>query len=269
MQTIKLNNNIIIPIIGTGTNTFGKENKDYMGVINNNTSELLDALNAGYTLIDTAIAYRNESVVALGIKQSGIDRSKLFITSKIPADEVYTKDEESIRNAVESSLKALDTEVIDLYLLHRPLEKVEDNVRVWKELEKYVKKGILKSIGVSNFKVDQLAYLLEHCEIKPAVNQIESHPGLWNDDIIDYCLANGVIPEAWSPLKRIPEASMEVLKTLGLKYNKTWAQIVLRYQIERNVIVIPKSHNKERQIENLNIFDFSLSDEDKQLIKTL
>ena len=99
MQTIKLNNNVLMPIIGTGTNTFGKENKDYMGIINNNTSELLDALSAGYTLIDTAIAYRNESVVALGIKQSGIDRSKLFITSKIPADEVYTKDEESIKKS--------------------------------------------------------------------------------------------------------------------------------------------------------------------------
>ena len=269
MKSIELNNKVIIPMIGTGTNTFGKENKDYMGVINNNTSELLDALSAGYTLIDTAIAYRNESVVALGIKQSGIDRSKLFITSKIPADEQYTKDEESIHRAVESSLKALDTDMIDLYLLHRPLENNEDNVRVWKVLEAYVKKGTLRAIGVSNFKVDQLAYLLERCEIKPAVNQIESHPGLWNDEIIDYCQANGVVVEAWSPLKRIPEASLEVLKTLGLKYNKTWAQIVLRYQIERNVIVIPKSHNKERQIENLNIFDFSLSDEDKKLIKTL
>ena len=269
MKTLELNNKVIIPIIGTGTNTFGKANNDYMGEINHNTTELIDALNAGYTLIDTAISYRNESVVALGIKQSGVDRSKLFITSKIPADEVYTKDEESIKNAVESSLKALDTEYIDLYLLHRPLEKNEDNVRVWKELEKYVKKGVLKSIGVSNFKVDQLAYLLEHCEIKPTVNQIESHPGLWNDEIIEYCLKNDIIPEAWSPLKRIPEASMEVLKTLGLKYDKTWAQIVLRYQIERNVIVIPKSHNKDRQIENLNIFDFSLTEEDKKLIKTL
>ena len=269
MKTLELNNKVIIPIIGTGTNTFGKANNDYMGEINHNTTELIDALNAGYTLIDTAISYRNESVVALGIKQSGVDRSKLFITSKIPADEVYTKDEESIKNAVESSLKALDTEYIDLYLLHRPLEKNEDNVRVWKELEKYVKKGVLKSIGVSNFKVDQLAYLLEHCEIKPTVNQIESHPGLWNDEIIEYCLKNDIIPEAWSPLKHIPEASMEVLKTLGLKYNKTWAQIVLRYQIERNVIVIPKSHNKERQIENLNIFDFSFTEEDKKFIKTL
>jgi len=257
MLTIKLNNNIHIPVIGTGSNTLGKENRDYMGVINHNTTELLDALNAGYTLIDTAIAYRNESVVALGIKQSGVDRSKLFITSKIPADEVYTKDEESIKNAVESSLKALDTEYIDLYLLHRPLGKDEDNVRVWKELEKYVKKGVLKSIGVSNFKVDQLAYLLEHCEIKPTVNQIESHPGLWNDEIIEYCLKNDIIPEAWSPLKRIPEASMEVLKTLGFKYNKTCAPILLRDQIERKGIVMPKSQNKERQIENVHIFDFS------------
>ena len=269
MKTLELNNKVIIPIIGTGTNTFGKANNDYMGEINHNTTELIDALNAGYTLIDTAISYRNESVVALGIKQSGIDRSKLFVTSKIPADAEYTKDTESIHRAVESSLKALDTNVIDLYLLHRPLENNEDNVRVWRVLETYVEKGIIRSIGVSNFKVDQLAYLLDHCSIKPTVNQIESHPGLWNNEIIDYCQANGVVVEAWSPLKRIPEASLEVLKQIGLKYNKSWAQVVLRYQIERNVIVIPKSHNKERQIENMNIFDFSLSDEDKKLIKTL
>lgn len=269
MKSIELNNKVIIPMIGIGTNTFGKVNQDYMGEINNNTTELIDALNAGYTLIDTAISYRNERVVALGIKQSGMDRSKLFITSKIPADLEYTKDEESITRAVESSLKALDTDVIDLYLLHRPLENNEDNVRVWKVLESLVKKGSLRSIGVSNFKVDQLAYLLEHCEIKPTVNQIESHPGCWNDEIIDYCQANGIVVEAWSPLKRIPDASLETLKRLGLKYNKSWAQIVLRYQIERNVIVIPKSHNKERQIENINIFDFSLSEEDRQLIKTL
>lgn len=269
MKSIELNNKVIIPMIGIGTNTFGKVNQDYMGEINNNTTELIDALNAGYTLIDTAISYRNERVVALGIKQSGMDRSKLFITSKIPADLEYTKDEESITRAVESSLKALDTDVIDLYLLHRPLENNEDNVRVWKVLESLVKKGSLRSIGVSNFKVDQLAYLLEHCEIKPTVNQIESHPGCWNDEIIDYCQAKDIVVEAWSPLKRIPDASLETLKQLGLKYNKSWAQIVLRYQIERNVIVIPKSHNKERQIENINIFDFSLSEEDRQLIKTL
>lgn len=269
MNNLTLNTGITIPIIGIGTNTFGKENKDFMGAINNDTSELESALNMGYTLIDTAIAYRNESVVALAIKRSGLKRESLFITSKIPGKPEYTDTDELVEKAISSSLKELDTDYIDLYLIHHPWDDKDGIVRVWKVLERYVEKGVLKAIGVSNFNVEQLTHLLANCSLKPAVNQIESHPGLWNDDIVDFCRINNINVEAWSPLKRIPETSLETLKKIGLKYGKTWAQIVLRYQIERNVIVIPKSHNKERQIENLTIFDFSLSDEDKQLIKTL
>ena len=122
MQTFTLNNGLRIPVIGTGTNTYGKVNRDYMGDINNDTTELESALALGYTLIDTAISYRNEGVVGLAIKRSGLDRSSLFITSKIPADDVNTQDEACIRRTVDESLKALDLEKIDLYLLHRPLE---------------------------------------------------------------------------------------------------------------------------------------------------
>ncbi len=269
MNNLTLNTGITIPIIGTGTNTFGKENKDFMGVINNDTSELESTLNIGYTLIDTAIGYRNESVVALGIKRSDINRNTLFITSKIPGKPEYTDTDELVEKAIESSLKELDTNYIDLYLIHHPWDDEAGIIRVWKVLERYVGKGVLKAIGVSNFNIDQLTHLLAHCTIKPAVNQIESHPGLWNDDIIDFCRINNINIEAWSPLKRIPEASLVTLKEIGMKYGKSWAQVVLRYQIERNVIVIPKSHNTQRQKENFDIFDFSLSDEDRQLIKTL
>lgn len=269
MNKLTLNTGITIPVIGTGTNTFGKENKDFMGIINNDTTELESALKIGYTLIDTAIAYRNESVVALGIKRSGISRNELFITSKIPGKPEYTNTDDLVEKAIQSSLKELDTDYIDLYLIHQPWADHDGINRVWKVLERNVEKGVLKAIGVSNFNVEQLERLLQNCTIKPAVNQIESHPGLWNDDIVDFCRINNINVEAWSPLKRIPEASLVTLKEIGMKYGKSWAQVVLRYQIERNVIVIPKSHNEERQKENFDIFDFNLSDEDRVLIKTL
>ncbi len=269
MQTFTLNNGLRIPVMGTGTNTYGKVNRDYMGDINNDTTELESALALGYTLIDTAISYRNEGVVGLAIKRSGLNRDTLFITSKIPADDVHTKDETCIRNAVDASLKALDLDVIDLYLLHRPLENNEDNVRVWTVLEALVQEGKLRSIGVSNFDVDQLDYLLKRCTIKPAVNQIESHPGLWNDEIIDFCQKNNVFVEAWGPVKKVSDEAKAVLDSIGSKYGKTWAQVILRYQIERNVIVIPKSHKEANQKANLEIFDFSLTDEEKTLIQKL
>ncbi len=268
MNYLSLNNGIEIPVIGTGTNTFGKENHQFSGVINNTTEEIENALHSGYTLIDTAIAYRNEAVVAMAIKKSGSDRSKLFLTSKIPAAAEYTQSDKHIEDAIESSLKALDTDTIDLYLLHFPLEKNEDNARVWKVLEKYAEKGTLKSIGVSNFNIDQLSYLLDHSKIKPAVNQLQSHPGLWQDDLIEFCQSHQVAVEAWGPISKVSEEAKQKLTLIGEKYHKTWVQVVLRYQIERNVIVIPKSHDKERQKQNLDIFDFSLTDEDKVVIKS-
>ena len=269
MQTFTLNNGLSIPVIGTGTNTYGKVNRDYMGDINNDTTELETALALGYTLFDTAIAYRNEEVVGQAIKRSGLDRAALFITSKLPAEDVYTKDEASIRNAVDGSLKALELDVIDLYLLHRPMENNEDNVRVWSVLEALVQEGKLRSIGVSNFDVDQLDYLLKRCTIKPAVNQIESHPGLWNDEIIDFCQKNNVYVEAWGPIKKVSDEAKAVLDAIGSKYGKSWTQVILRYQIERNVIVIPKSHHVDHQKANLEIFDFSLTGEEKTLIQKL
>ena len=269
MQTFILNNGLRIPVMGTGTNTYGKVNRDYMGDINNDTTELESALALSYTLIDTAISYRNEGVVGLAIKRSGLDRDTLFITSKIPADDMHTKDEACIRRAVDESLKALDLDVIDLYLLHRPLENNEDNVRVWTVLEALVQEGKLRSIGVSNFDVQQLDYLLKHCTIRPVVNQIESHPGLWNDEIIDFCQKNNVFVEAWGPVKKVSDEAKAVLDSIGSKYGKTWAQVILRYQIERNVIVIPKSHKVDNQKANLEIFDFSLTDEEKTLIQKL
>lgn len=186
MKTIKLNTGIEIPVIGSGTNTYGKKNRDYSAPINNDTSEIISAIEAGYRHFDTAISYRNEAVVAKALAESGLERSDFFITSKLPGDPQYTADEAAVRKGVEQSLTALNTDYIDLYLIHHPWENLAEIVATWNVLENYVDQGILKAIGVSNFNEEQLRHLLEHARIKPAVNQIQSHPGNWHDEIINY-----------------------------------------------------------------------------------
>lgn len=269
METIELNTGIQIPVIGSGTNTFGKENREYQGAINDDTTELLTAIKLGYRHFDTAISYRNEAVVGKAIKESGIDRSEFFLTSKIPGKPEHTQDAAAVKASVEASLAALQTESIDLYLIHHPWDNLAEIAAVWAVLEAYVDKGVLKAIGVSNFQEEELSYLLANSRIKPAVNQIESHPGKWNDAIIAYSLANQVVPEAWGPLSRISEAARETLTQIGEAYQKTWSQVVLRYQIERGAIVIPKSHSEKHQAENLALFDFALTAEEKAVIKEL
>ncbi|MFT4186030.1 MAG: aldo/keto reductase [Micrococcaceae bacterium] len=269
MEFVVLNTGIKMPMIGSGTGTFGKENRDYMGKINDDTTEILDAISLGYRLFDTAIMYRNESVLGKALKESGIDRGEFFITSKIPGTEEFYADEASVRKGVESSLKALDTDYIDLYLIHHPWDDLAGILKVWKILEEYVDNGTLKAIGVSNFKEQELTYLTENARIKPAVNQVESHPGNWNAELIATSLKLEIVPEAWGPLTRVSEATKNVLNEIGKKYDKTWAQVILRYQIEQGVVVIPKSHNKERQAQNLEIFDFSLTDTEKERIANL
>lgn len=269
MKTLILNNGQSIPLIGCGTNTYGKENRSYQGAINNDTTEIESALAAGYTLFDTAISYRNETVLAKGIARAHADRKSLFLTSKIPGDPAYVGTDELVHQSVANSLTALNTDYLDLYLIHRPWDDLADVLRVWKALEREVVSGRLKSIGVSNFNNDQLAYLLDHASIQPAVNQIESHPGKWNNDQITFCQARGVAVEAWSPLKGLSDEAKAVLQTIGNAHSKTWAQVLLRYQVDRSVIVIPKSHDAQRQKENIDLFDFELRDDERQHINTL
>lgn len=269
MRELTLNTGIYIPIIGSGTNTFGKVDHQYMGEINGDTTEILSAIEVGYRHFDTAIAYRNEAVVGKAIKESGLPREAFFITSKIPGKPEYTNSERSVMEAVEFSLANLGTEYLDLYLIHHPWENLEEMVIVWHVLERYVDQGKIKAIGVSNFDKKQLAYLLAGARIKPAVNQIESHPGKWNHEIIDFSLQNDVFPEAWGPLTRVSPEAKEQLSQIGQAYGKSWAQVILRYQIEKEVIVIPKSHHFTRQKENLAIFDFSLTDQERNMIGQL
>jgi diketogulonate reductase-like aldo/keto reductase len=264
-----MNNGLTIPVLGTGTNTFGKENNDFNGKITYDTKELRSAIDLGYRLIDTAIFYRNEAVIGKAVNESSVDRSDFFITSKIPDKKDYTETNETVKHHVEESLKALDIGYIDLYLIHFPLEKNEENLRVWRVLETYVDKGLIKSIGVSNFNQDQLGYLIDHARIKPVLNQFQSYPGKHQQALIDYCKANDVIPEAYQSLAKLDDKTKDKLKALAKPYNKSWSQIVLNYQIHEGLVVIPKSHSQAHQFENIDVFNFELTKDDIETIKNM
>ena len=269
MKYFTMNNGLTIPVLGTGTNTFGKENDNFNGEITYDTKELRSAIELGYRLIDTAIYYRNEAVIGKAVKESNIDRSEFFITSKIPADKKFAETDELVHYHVEQSLKALDLEYIDLYLIHFPLESNEENLRVWRILEQFVDQGHIKSIGVSNFNEDQLSYLIQHARIKPVLNQFQSYPGKHQQSLIDYCKANDVIPEAYQSFAKLDAKNKDILIEIAKPYKKTWSQIVLNYQVIEGLVVIPKSHNKHHQFENIDIFDFELSKKDRETIKIM
>ncbi len=264
MEYFKLTNGLLMPKVGIGTNTFGKVNHDWNGEINFDTKELHDAYENGYRLIDTAVLYRNEGVIGKSLSETSIPRSEFFVTSKIPNKKEFIETDELVEETIKSSLSKIGS-YIDLYLIHHPWDDLKDMLRVWRHLESHYKKGDFKAIGVSNFNEVQLAYLLEHADIKPMVNQIESNPKRWNHALIHYCLTHKILPEAWGPLDPVP--NKEVLIQIGHKYQKSWAQVLLRYNIQRGVCVIPKSHNKTRQKENISIFDFKLSREDIEEIE--
>jgi diketogulonate reductase-like aldo/keto reductase len=269
MKYFKMNNGLMIPVLGTGTNTFGKENNNFNGNITNDTKELRSAIELGYRLIDTAIYYRNEAVIGKAVKESNIDRSEFFITSKIPQSKEFIETNELVHHYVEQSLKEIALDYIDLYLIHFPLESNDENLRVWHILETFVDKGHIKSIGVSNFNEDQLSFLIKHAKIKPVLNQFQSYPGKHQQSLIDFCKANDIIPEAYQSFAKLDPNAKDILVEMAKPYHKSWSQIILNYQVNEGLVVIPKSHNKEHQFENIDIFDFELTKKDIKTIKQL
>lgn len=269
MKYLKMNNGFSMPVLGTGTNTFGKEDKVFMGDINFDTTELASAIKLGYRLIDTAIYYRNEAVIGKAVKESNVPREDFFITTKIPEKKEFSGTDERVKKSINSSLKALDLKYIDLYLIHFPLASVDENLRVWRVLEDYVDQGLIKSIGVSNFNSDQLKHLIDHANVKPVLNQFLSSPSQHHQELIDFCKDHDIIPEAYQSLVKVDEPTKEVLKTIGKRYDKTWSQVILNYQVNAGLVVIPKSHNPKHQQENIDIFDFTLTPEDTAKIKAM
>lgn len=261
MEFFVLSNGVKIPAIGSGTNSFAKTD----GVFNGDTKEVLSAIEAGYRFFDTAESYRNEEAIGNGIIESGIGRENIFITTKMATRSEKPLGRAETVAAIERSLTKLKTDYIDLYLIHFPWDKQEEEKEVWATFEEFYNKGILKAIGVCNHMPADLDFLLNNCTVKPMVNQVKCNPDNWNTDAIEFSQKNGVVPMAWGPLK-FSEELRAPIEEIGNRYGKTWAQTILRYQFQRGVISIPKSHSFEHQKANLDIFDFELTEEEMNAI---
>ncbi len=256
MEYVTLSNGVKMPILGYGVYQVTKEECERC---------VLDALDAGYRAIDTAQSYFNEEEVGNAIKKSGIPREEIFLTTKVWIEHYGY---EQARESVLESMRKLQVEYLDLCLLHQPFS---DYYGAWRALEDLYEEGKIRAIGISNFYPDRMVDIASFARIRPMVNQIETHP--LNQQVVakEYMDKYNVQIEAWAPFGegRGGLFENEVLKEIGAKYEKTTAQVILRWHIQRGVVVIPKSTHKERMIENLNVFDFTLSDEDMEKISAL
>lgn len=256
METLKIENDVEIPVLGFGVYQIPQEE----------TKEAVEnAIKVGYRHIDTAQSYQNETEVGEGIKASGIDRKELFITTKVWIENVNYED---TLKSVERSFQRLDMDYIDLVLIHQPYNDVYGS---WKALEELKENGKIRAIGVSNFGVDRVVDLGLHNKVAPQVNQIEINPFHQQEAHVTALQKENVVVEAWAPFAegRNNLFQNEVLKEIGDKYNKSIAQVVLRWLIERDIVVLAKSVNPERMAQNIDVFDFKLTDEDKSKIATL
>lgn len=254
--TFRLHNGVDMPYFGLGV-YLSEDGKEV-------TNAVKWALQDGYRHIDTASIYNNEEGVGLGIRESGVDRKDIFVVSKVwNSDQGY----ESTIRAYESSLERLNLDYLDLYLVHWPVKgKYKETWRAMEYLYKY--KGV-RAIGVSNFLQHHLEDLIAASEIVPMVNQMEFHPYLVQQDLIDFCHKNTIQYEAWSPLMQGHIFELEIMKDLASKYKKSIAQIVLRWDLQKGVITIPKSAKKDRIRANADIFDFELAPEDVKKLENL
>lgn len=255
MKNLKLSNGKEIPQIG-----FGVYRMDDPVACEKTVAE---AIQDGYRLFDTAAAYGNEKAVGEAIRKSGIDRSEFFITSKL-----WVSDYENPERGIERSLENLGTDTIDLYLLHQP---VGDVYSAWRGLEKGYREGKLKAIGVSNFYPDRLEDLIMHADIMPMVNQVELHPFFQQNRAVAMMQKNGIIPMAWGPLAEGSHGIFkdQTLSQIGEAHGKSAAQVALRWNLERGAVVIPGSGKPEHMKEDMDILDFSLTDAEKDEIRTL
>ncbi len=257
MKRIKLNNGLEMPILGFGVYQISSSKECEQSVLN--------ALEVGYRSIDTAAAYQNEEAVGNAIKKSGITRNEIFLTTKLwISDTGY----ERTLKAFERSINKLQTDYLDLFLIHQPYGDIYGS---WRAMEELYKQGKAKAIGISNFHPDRVIDLILHNNIVPAVNQIETHPFHQQIETQKFLEDNKVQIESWGPFAegRNNLFTSETLTKIGKKYNKSVAQVTLRWLIQRGIVVIPKSVHKQRINENFNIFDFELSGDDIETIEKL
>ncbi|MCR5845661.1 MAG: aldo/keto reductase [bacterium] len=257
MESIKLNNGNSIPIVGLGV----FQTRDGEETVN----AVKWALEAGYRHIDTASYYHNEESVGIAIKESGIPREDIFVTTKVWNNAVR---ENRVQGALERSLARLDMDYVDLFLIHWPVDGFE---AAWKTMESLYEQGMIKAIGLSNFHKHHVERIDAIANVAPAADQIESNPYFSNQELIDYLQGRGIAVEAWSPLGGTGGNIMEdaLLQSLAEKYGKSPAQIIIRWNMQRGVIVLPKSTHQERIIQNFAVEDFELDEDDVAAISAL
>lgn len=257
LKYIKLNDGLKMPTVGFGTWQISNEDaKD----------AVLNALDAGYRSIDTAMIYANEEGVGDALKATSLHREEIFLTTKVwNTDQGY---DQTLR-AMDNSLKRLKTDYVDLYLIHWPRPSDDKYVATWKALNRLRTEGIARSIGVCNFHIDYLERIIHETGVVPAVNQVELHPFFQQKELREFHQKHNIVTEAWSPLSRGTIFTNEVILDLSHKYKKTAAQIILRWHFENGIVAIPKSSNPKRLLENLDIFDFHLSADDLEAMNKL
>ncbi|MEH7444806.1 aldo/keto reductase [Bacillus sp. JJ1122] len=255
-DTTTLHNGVKMPWFGLGVFKV-KEGSEVV-------DSVMAAIKNGYKSIDTAAVYQNEEGVGQAIKEAGVPREELFVTTKVwNADQGY----ESTLKAFETSMEKLGLEYLDLYLIHWPVEgKYKDT---WKALEKLYKDGRVRAIGVSNFHVHHLKDLMDDAEIKPMVNQVEYHPHLAQTELLEFCKAEGIQMEAWSPLKQGELLSEPTIVEIAESHGKSPSQVILRWDLQNGVVTIPKSIKEHRIVENADVFNFELSSEDMDRLNNL
>ncbi len=257
--TVTLNDGTKIPQLGLGVwkAVDGDEVKNAVTV----------AIQSGYRLIDTAAVYKNEAGVGAGIAAAGVTRDELFITTKLWNSDQGAK---NVRPALIESLQKLGLDYVDLYLIHWPTPARDLYVETWREFEKLKDEGLVRSIGVSNFHIEQLETLKRHKLTTPSVNQIELHPGFGQQELRDYAKTNGIVIESWSPLGQGGDLLSEASITkITQSHDKSPAQVIIRWHLQHNLIVIPKSVNDNRIKENFDVFDFALSGDEMRSIDEL
>jgi 2,5-diketo-D-gluconate reductase A len=256
IENVILNNGVKMPVLGFGTL-----------YLNGSVGAkcVADAISLGYRLIDTATIYNNEESVGDGIRQSGINREELFVTSKVWVDD---SGYENTKKAFQTSLDKLGLDYLDLYLIHRPRGDLKGT---WKAMEELYKENKIRAIGVSNFEPHQLKELISSSNVRPTVNQIEAHAFFQQPEALEFLNQNKVQMEAWSPFAQGRNGlfTNQTLAAIGEKYNKNNAQVSLRWHYQRGIVTIPRTSQKAHMIENLNIFDFTLNESDMRIISDL
>ena len=253
---VTLNNGVKMPVLGLGTFE--------MGSAWQTRESVLEAIRMGYRLIDTARMYGNEEPVGEAVRQSGVSREELFVTSKLWSDD---HGHDRAIKAVDRSLKALGLDYLDLFLIHWPTGG--KRVETWKALVKLQKEGKCRAIGVANYMIGHLVETLSGSDVVPAVDQVECNPFIFHDELLDFCRSRGVQVEAYRPLAKATMMNQPVLKVVSSKHRKTPAQVLIRWSLQRGLVPIPKSVHRVRLAENIDVFDFELPAQDMKLLDSL